>query len=88
MTKVRTLKGDVKYVFDELKGGDVVTIEQLHARIVAPKAGRDLSYIPKASIGARLRDLRKPAFGSHNIVKIGTGRNVSYQLQAPAAQAA
>lgn len=85
MTKVRELKGDVKAIFEQLQGGESLTLDQLSQRIVVERGS---SYIPKASIGARLRDLRKPAFGAHNIVKIGTGRNVAYQLQVPAAQAA
>jgi hypothetical protein len=76
--KVRPLKGDVKYIHAVLADGQTRTLRNIQAAV---QERFDVT-IPLESVGARLRDLRKPAFGSLNVVKVGTGREPSYQLAA------
>jgi len=53
------LKGQMKRVYDALKGGLWLTLPELHA----------LTNDPISSISAQVRLLRKPEFGSHAIKK-------------------
>lgn len=75
--KVRVLKGDVKDIHDLLvsrrdNGETPVSL----AYIVG------FTGIPMKSVGSRLRDLRKPAFGSLNVVRHGNGSKATYSLGA------
>ncbi len=53
------LKGQMKRVYDALKGGLWLTLPELHEQ----------TGDPVASISAQVRHLRKPEFGSHVIEK-------------------
>ena len=64
VTKVRTLKGYCKAIFELLKDGQPVKASALDAAMAATKRGITAST---DALGARIRDLRKPIYGGHNI---------------------
>lgn len=75
--KVRALKGDVKEIHDLLVERRAHSLPPVSLDYICGYTG-----IPLKSAGSRLRDLRKPAFGSLNVVRHGNGRNAAYSLGA------
>lgn len=53
------LAGQILRVFDSMQGGEWLSLPEL----------RDRTGDPIASISAQLRNLRKPEFGSHTILR-------------------
>lgn len=79
--KVRTLKGYCKAIYDVLKSGEPVRADVLDAATGKTKRGYTLTG---DATGARIRDLRKPIYGGHNIVYNAKAK--TYQLIWPSEQ--
>lgn len=59
------LTGQIERVFDAVKAGDWLTLDEIQQRIERVTGQRD----PHASISAQLRHLRKPKFGGYTVEK-------------------
>jgi predicted RNA-binding protein with RPS1 domain len=78
--KVRTLKGYCKAIYDVLKDGQPVQADVLDRACGNTKRGLPVST---DATSARIRDLRKPIYGGHNIVYDRKAQ--TYQLLLPQA---
>jgi hypothetical protein len=75
--KVRTLKGDVKLVFEKLVDGAEHSVQDIAYYL---KVWGERSGVTTATITARIRDLRKPHFGGFNIQRRQEGKKHFYRL--------
>ncbi len=77
--KVRTLKGYCKAIFDVLNEAKGQPVSALVLDGATTKTSRGATKSTDAT-GARIRDLRKPQYGGHNIVY--SAKDKTYTLVA------
>jgi hypothetical protein len=68
----RELKGQIKAVFDLMKDGEYRTLELI---------GEEIGKTALRSIGASLRNLRRPRYGGYIVERRGKGKTCEYAIK-------